>query len=137
MARDTPLGMDFMNWQNAPSNSLGLVAGAYLANKMGLVDWNNPDQQQAIQKQGLLGTIIGNKLGMNTPANAVPPKIGAGGFGPNTDYSLSPVAPKLPNQMGQVPATPMSPDQQVSQLAPQEDDDSLFGGIAKFATMLG
>lgn len=82
--------------QESGNNGLGSVLGAYLANQLGLVDLSDPSQKSSIQKNGMLGTIAGNKLS-STPTGSVPPmpQIGAGGFGANADYSLSqnPVVP--------------------------------------------
>ena len=84
--------------QESSSGGLGSVLGAYLANQAGLIDLNDPDQKNAVQKNGVLGTIANNKL-FSTPAGSVPPmpQIGAGGFGANANYSLDPSsAPVIP-----------------------------------------
>lgn len=41
---------------------LGTVAGLYLAHKAGLIDLNNKDQMNSIQKNGVLGHVAMNAL---------------------------------------------------------------------------
>lgn len=44
--------------EGSSGGGLGLVAAAYLAHKLGLVDLNDPAQQKAIKENGLLGNVI-------------------------------------------------------------------------------
>jgi hypothetical protein len=143
MAENVPLGTEFMRWQNAPSMSGGVpaVLGAYLANKAGLIDLNDENQKQALQKNGLFGTVIGNQLGMN---KAVPPKL-SGDWTVKPNYSLGGVpAPQFEARPSIQPVEPpnsviTSPvhqsDVQGQPLAFNEDLGDLFDGVSGFAAL--
>jgi hypothetical protein len=81
---------------------LGLVAAAYLAHKLGLVDLNDPDQQKAIQKNGLLGNVI---KGAIAPSGGIQMPVSPSGA------ISSPV--QMPSIQG-VPLGPLSSNTQTS-----------------------
>jgi len=91
----TSTGVDPNDWQKFGSDSgggVGSVLGAYLANKAGLIDLKDPAQQTQLAKTGLMGTMLGNQLGI-TPTGSVPaPTIGAGGFGATVNPSIAPMS---------------------------------------------
>ena len=77
-------------------SGLGSVAGLWLADKAGLIDLAGMDEEQKgqLQSQGVLGTILKNKLLSPKPAaptGAVMPKIGDTSTGAN--YDIAPVKP--------------------------------------------
>ena len=73
MATQASLGAQQADWNQYGSGSsggLGSVLGAYLADKAGLIDLKDQTQQSALQKGGLMGTILNNQF---SPAGSVPP----------------------------------------------------------------
>lgn len=78
---------------------LGTVAGLYLAQKAGLIDLNNKEQMNSIQKNGVLGHVA-----MNALNGAVKPPASA-----NSPVSPVTVGGPMNQEMPQgVPLPPMS-----------------------------
>jgi hypothetical protein len=93
-------------------SGLGPILGAFLADKAGLIDLNDPTQKQAFDKgglKGLLGQNLGNQLSLPMPAGSVPPptsQFTPGNYDVNPNYSIAPVTP--PQAMNTL-ANPVAP----------------------------
>lgn len=106
---------------------LGLVAAAYLAHKLGLVDLNDPDQQKAIKENGLLGNAIKGAIAPSggiqmpvAPSGAISspiqmPSVQGVPLGPISSVTPSgntgiPSLPVLPSVAKAAPLNPTSGD---------------------------
>jgi hypothetical protein len=78
-------------------DALAPFLGAYLAHKTGLVDFNDPEQQKSISKNGVMQTIFQNHMKSVPSGSVAPYQPPQGGYGSNADYAMQPVPPKLPN----------------------------------------
>jgi len=78
-------------------NALAPFLGAYLAHKTGLVDFNDPEQQKSMSKNGVMQTIFQNHMKSVPSGSVAPYQPPQGGFGSNADYAIQPIPPKLPN----------------------------------------
>ena len=74
MARDTPLGMEFMNWQNAPSLTETIMGG----------------KSPLLKGLGIL--LANGGFGESSPVGAVPPALGQG-VSMNSGVGVSPSKP--------------------------------------------
>jgi hypothetical protein len=74
------IGLSYgQDWQNIGSGGgLGQVGAAYLANKLGLIDLNNPGQMKDISQNGVLGGIknqfINDQLKKLKPQGSISPE---------------------------------------------------------------
>jgi hypothetical protein len=124
MAADTPFGASFGNpRQYMGSTNIGQVLGAFLANKAGLIDLDDPTQKQVFDKSGLKGLIgqnVGNQLGLPMPAgSAPPPQFTPGNYDVKPDYSIAPVAPPQGMNTFANPVAPVNPQAQRDIPVPQ------------------
>jgi hypothetical protein len=140
-------------------DALGPFLGAYLAHKSGLIDFNDPEQQKSMSKNGVMQTIFQNHMKSVPSGSVAPYQPPQGGFGSNADYSIKPIPPKLPNaitandNMGMqqdsntipgainpadngVVVSPVSEGgSAMSSMDMSEAAPDLFGGIGSFLTM--
>jgi hypothetical protein len=74
------IGLSYgQDWQNIGSGGgLSQVGAAYLANKLGLIDLNNPGQMKDISQNGVLGGIknqlVNNQLKKLKPQGSISPE---------------------------------------------------------------
>jgi hypothetical protein len=78
-------------------DALAPFLGAYLAHKTGLVDFNDPEQQKSMSKNGVMQTIFQNHMKSVPSGSMAPYQPPQGGYGSNANYAMQPVPPKLPN----------------------------------------
>jgi len=124
MAADTPFGTSFGDPRKyMGSTNLGQVFGAFLANKAGLIDLDDPTQKQVFDKNGLKGLIgqnVGNQLGLPMPAgSAPPPQFTPSNYDVKPDYSIAPVAPPQSMNTFANPVAPVNPQAQRDIPVPQ------------------
>lgn len=124
------IGMSIgQDWQNiGTGGGMGQIGAAYLANKLGLIDLNNPGQMKDINQNGVLGGIK-NQFVNNQLKNQLKPQ---GSISPQ-DYD------KTWGQGGEV-VPPSAYSEQVADL-PHPDMGlgsamDLDSGIASFASLL-
>jgi hypothetical protein len=150
---------------SSSGGGLGLVAAAYIAHKLGLVDLNDPEQQKAIKENGVLGNVIKGAIAPSggiqmpvAPSGAISspiqmPSIQGVPLGPLSSASPSgdtsiPALPPLPSVAQAAPLNPSSGnlgmDKQLAS-APTPwmdskmggfDPDMLDEGIGNFAALL-
>ena len=107
-------------------SGLGAVAGLWLADKAGLIDLSQMDENQKnqMQSQGVLQSILKNKMSSSAPpVGAVAPKIGDTSVGAN--YDIAPVKPPKLNAQGD-----MGANQKVSY-----DHDVIDHSLSNYANM--
>jgi hypothetical protein len=104
MARDTPIGMEFMNWQNAPS-LMDTISGkkSPLLNTMGILLAGNGDQSEGVSPPAL-----GQGVSPSTGVGIAPKQPSGLGIGSN-QFKLPSLT--LP-QIGQ-PGTDLDGDGQI------------------------
>ena len=132
MAKDVPLGMEFMNWQNAGSGTVGQALGAglmaYGMQKSGLTDWLNnlqkkPEQQTVVPGAVPLPASFDKYLSANQPTQSVQPVV--------------PPAPGVAPMQQAVPEVP-SLQQPTPEANPQQIGlDWLNGKLSKLGSTIG
>jgi hypothetical protein len=123
-------GMEFQSWTSVPGGGggLGTVAAAYLAHKAGLIDLNNKEQMDSIQKNGFLGHTA-----MKALEGAAKPPV-------NVNAPVAPVTVGGPMNQEMPKGTPLPPisdaaggDVATSMLDHELIDSSLPNFAALFA----